>query len=240
MEERIKAMFFDVGRTLVDHNNNAVCERLAQMSKKSVCAVRLLLYGTEEDKALHTLDSLIYPFDAGTFGVERFFKTVRRRLGISSNVSNARIRDSFFHCFSFREGMEPLVKFLSANQFVLGITSNTNRLQWEHWCGAFPVLSPTSGVFDFYTLSFRERLTKPDQRFFETALTQASKTYERQSAKKLLPENCLVFDDETENIRAAKGLGLCGILVGDRGYRDIVRDLRRYHIAVDASIFEHA
>ncbi|OHA00865.1 MAG: hypothetical protein A3C07_02230 [Candidatus Sungbacteria bacterium RIFCSPHIGHO2_02_FULL_47_11] len=95
MGDRIKAIFFDVGGTLVDYDNTAVCLRIAQLSEKSVTVsmVRQLLYGTEEDEGLYTPDSLIYNFNVGAFGVKQFIKTVRRRLGIQSNVTNACIRD---------------------------------------------------------------------------------------------------------------------------------------------------
>lgn len=237
---KIKAMFFDVAKTLLDYDN-AIFERLAQWSGKSTDDIRLLLCGTTKKGALYMPDSLVYRFDAGAIGVKGFTKAVRRKLGISSQTAlNEHIRNSFLYCFYLREGMEPLVRYLS-KQFIVGITSNINRLMWEHWCEEFPFLSPESNVFSFYTLSFREKLMKPGPRFFITAFKEASRIYETHSAKKLLPEECLVFDDRQENILTAEALQMHGILVNERGYRDIVRELRcRYHIVVDLSIFEHA
>lgn len=86
-------------------------------------------------------------------------------------------------------GLLPKLK----KSFKLGVINNGNALAKKYWDERFDF-----SIFDVFTNSAIEGIEKPDPRIFIIAC-------ERIGAK---PENCLFMDDSSENINAAKSLGM--------------------------------
>lgn len=219
----IRCVIFDIGDTLLRYDIGIVCKRLERLSGKSEEHVKKILYYDALD-----LDALVYRFDGGKIDVNTFIQELRLALGISDLIPDARIADALITCFEFPRNFYALLHFLS-DHYLLGVISNINPLHWRHINESFSVFSEHSGIFSFHTLSFREKVLKPDLSIFMIAFANAWRMYRIRHGGDLKVHECLFLDDREANICSAEELGMKSILV-EKGETSILDGLREHGV----------
>lgn len=219
----IRCVIFDIGDTLLRYDIVLVCKRLGRLAGKSEEHVKRVLYGDALDP-----DALVYRFDGGKIDEHVFIQELRLALGISDLVPDVRIADALITCFEFPRNFYALLHFLS-DHYILGVISNINPLHWRHINESFSTISEHSGVFSFHTLSFREKVLKPDLSIFMIAFANAWRMYRIRHGGDLKVHECLFLDDREINVCSAEELGMKSILV-EKGETSIMEGLREHGV----------
>jgi HAD superfamily hydrolase (TIGR01509 family) len=95
----------------------------------------------------------------------------------------------------------PLVQYISANlkpKYKVGLLSNIGR----GWINDFFTVHQLHDLFDAVILSNEEGIIKPNPLVFERAVERLG----------LLPEECVMIDDRTENCQGAEEAGMKSIV----------------------------
>lgn len=109
--------------------------------------------------------------------------------------------DNWKGLMTLKEETYALLKKLRDNGYCLYILSNIGEESYAYCIQHFPFFEDVKGgVF-----SYQEKVVKPDPAIYECLL----KRY------KLLPGECIFFDDEPENVKAACKMGIHAVLFRD-------------------------
>lgn len=189
-KDSIKAIFFDLGRVLIDFNHLQIVEKLSARCENHPRQETQTMFAS----IFRATQSLCSRFDSGHISPEDFHSEICREFRL----------DLSFQAFvtiwneTFKENPEviSLVKQL-ANQYTLVLISNTNPLHFEYILKEFPVIS----LFDASVLSYEAGLCKPDTRIYRTALARAG----------VEPSQSVYIDDILEYVVAAEKIGIRGI-----------------------------
>lgn len=103
-----------------------------------------------------------------------------------------------------------LIRKLRELSYKTYVLSNTNPIMYNHWIdNAFRAEGKTiNDYFDGITVSFQERVCKPDPQIFRNLVERY----------KLNPSETLMLDDSEANCKAARSIGLQAIQVRPSGF----------------------
>lgn len=180
-----RAILFDLGRVLVDFDQDIIAKRLIERSTKSF----------NEVLAFYQKTNIIYDFESGKLNPEQVLQSVNECFGLSLEMEE--FKSLWSDIFFESKEMEKVVDALRG-RFRLFIISDTNILHYEHIAARFPVIHK----FEEHILSFKVGVRKPDPKIFEAALKRASC-----SAKE-----AIFIDDKEKNVEGARRLGITGIV----------------------------
>lgn len=179
-----KIIIFDIGGVLVHLDWDAVLTPMTKLSSKGAAAVRQEVVNGPTVKL-----SML-----GDIGPRELYTTLCGNLGVELEYQEfLRI---WVRLLRANEEILPLVERLkSSHKLVLG--SNTDEIH-HTYCEQHIA---SMGHFDESFLSFQMGLLKPDPQFFLHILTKLGAA----------PSDCVFIDDTTENVEAARGVGMTGL-----------------------------
>lgn len=196
----IRAVFFDLGRVLIDFDFEPAFRRLA---RHCPCTPRQI-----ENYFLESGLEVLY--DGGKISTAAFCRQVRRALG--HRLDHGSFRRIWNDIFTPKPAMIRLALRLKKAGYRLALVSNTNAMHYAHLLRRYPFLRR----FDARVPSFRVRVRKPDPRIYRRALALC----------RVRPEEVFYIDDRRDLTEAASSLGIRShAFDGDR--RRLERELRR-------------
>lgn len=196
----VKAVLSDLGRVLLHFDNHIFYRKLAGCASLSYEEIARLAFDHGE---------LVRLFDGGRMEPRDFYERVTARTGASLGY------DEFFavynDIFSPVPGTLDVLRGLKAPGRRLALVSNTDPMRFGFIRRRFPEIL----IFDDYVLSYEVGAIKPDRAIYDEAIRRAG----------CRPDEAVFIDDIAENVEAAAGLGIKGV-VFKAGETDLAAALR--------------
>ena len=180
-----RAILFDLGRVLIDFDQDIIAKRLIERSAKSF----------DEVLAFYRNTNVIYDFESGKLEPHQVLQSVNECFGLALGMEE--FKSLWSDIFFENKEMEKVVDTLRG-RYRLFIISDTNILHYEYIAARFPVIHK----FEGHVLSFRVGVRKPHPKIFEAALKRAS----------CPAEETIFIDDKEQNVEGARQLGITGIV----------------------------
>lgn len=180
---QIDAVFFDLGKVLVDFDLARAIEGARARTHLSISEIRARVVSTR-----------IYEFEKGQISIEEFFGSLAEDLEFQGSVQE--LRALFDDIFSEMPHNVAAARAL-AGQVRLGLISNTNASHIafvEHNFDFFP-------LFECRVYSHEVQLRKPDPAIYLHALEKMGVSAERS----------IFIDDLADNVRGAEACGMQAI-----------------------------
>jgi putative hydrolase of the HAD superfamily len=178
----IKTLFFDIGNVLVFFSHSRMCKQVGEICGMSEQAVNELLF----EKGW------------GIFYERGELSSRELEFVFSQHAPVKFSREKFFHAlsniFEPNPDIYPIISQLKEKGYQLVVVSNTCEAHFEHQLKTFEIIK----AFDKHILSHQIGSRKPEQQFFDKALTISG------SPK----EECFYIDDVVEYVEAAKLFGI--------------------------------
>ena len=181
----IDVIVFDLGGVIVNGNFKSPLGMLFDNSGTVI--------NKTKDKS--NFSNLLRFYDMGKISVADFHEKINDHLDIELSFDEF-ISASNEAIEAGDDGIEEIVRSLS-KKYQLAILSNTNPVHYEHIKEKYSVI----GLFDHILLSYEMGAVKPDAAAYEKLMNATS----------MLPSKHLFIDDRSENINAAKEIGMDGI-----------------------------
>ncbi|MBI3252133.1 MAG: HAD family phosphatase [Candidatus Omnitrophica bacterium] len=176
----VKAVLFDLGKVLFHFNFKPAFRRLARVAAL-----------TPEDIGDYFVDSgLEVLYDSGRIGSLDFYRRVKKTLGLSLNYPQ--FKKIWNEIFTPNLTVIRLVRRLKKKSRLV-LISNTNAMHFEYLRSRYAVL----GDFDKCILSYKEKVRKPDERIYRSAIR----------ACKARPHEIFYIDDRSDLTKAAGAMG---------------------------------
>jgi putative hydrolase of the HAD superfamily len=178
----IRSILFDLGNVLVPFEVDRAYAALAANSGLPA-----------EEVATRVRDSGLYGvYESGGLETEEFLEEFSALLGLNCSMPEFReIWNSIF--LAETATSESLIVELK-QQYRLVLLSNTNELHFGWLRERYPILNH----FDAYTLSYKEKAMKPDERIYAAAVANAQ----------CEPGECFFTDDIQRYVEAARSYGI--------------------------------
>jgi HAD superfamily hydrolase (TIGR01509 family) len=180
VSKKIKAIVFDLGKTLVKIEYKPLITNLSLDGRYNEIELFKFLEGPAQE------------FEKGEINSESFYRVVEKELKLGISLEKFK----FAWCSvatEYVDGMERLLKILNA-KYPIYMLSNTNELHFEYIMRKFPVLNC---MRDFF-LSYEIGVMKPSDEIYLYML----KTLRLNSSEVIL------IDDKEENVTSAERLGI--------------------------------
>ena len=180
----IKAVFFDLGKVLLDFDKNVIVERFREKSGLS-----------DHDIAVAVDLYRVADLESGLTPAREFFQHVVTALNLNITYDEFIIlwSDIFTEIPEMIELSQKLKK-----KYQTYIASNTDPIHFPFLFMNYKWMSQFAG----FALSYELKARKPEKEFFERALAKFQ----------LQPSECAYMDDIEENVTAANAVGIHSIL----------------------------
>lgn len=192
MSNRIRHIFFDFGRTIVEHPEDGAGLRIVKATGVTDEADAARIRDVVFSAAKYAND-----LDDGSITREQYKELLRGDLPERLHEYALAAADYHISALPVLPGMLELLRKLKADGYKLYITSNLDEKHASEMKDT--VIAP---YFDAMLFSSHIRIRKPHAAFFETALTQFG----------LRAEECLFIDDLADNVAAAEACGIKSLL----------------------------
>jgi putative hydrolase of the HAD superfamily len=198
----VQAVIFDLGRVLVDIDNQFLVETLFK--------------GLETDN-LQELgrktmsDPAMVEFNTGRMGAEEFHRRMCDTYKIEPDFEI--FKKQWCEIFTTMDGMQNLIKHISKD-VTMGLLSDTDPIHWNHIKKTWPWI----GEIRNPTLSYEIGVMKPNAEIYLTAARNVNTP----------PEQCLFIDDLQANIEGAQDVGMQGIRF--ETVEALARELQKMHL----------
>ena len=188
----IKAVFFDFGRTIVQHPEDGVgLEIVRETGVENEADARLVR------DAVFSVSKYANFIDEGSMTRETYKELLTKDVPPHLVPYALKAADYPISRLPIIDGMKELLTKLRTDGFKLYITSNLD----EYHAAQMPH-TETARYFDGMLFSSKIRVRKPYAEFFNTALDMFG----------VKAEECLFIDDLEENVRAAEMCGIRGLV----------------------------
>ncbi|HTS03064.1 MAG TPA: HAD-IA family hydrolase [Thermoanaerobaculia bacterium] len=194
----IRALLLDLGNVLVGFDHSLTLARLEEATGKPAASLRPHVYGPA-----------VRAFELGRLDTDAFFRAAEAAAGLP-RVPDAVWIPAWRDIFTRDEAALALLPRLAAGVDPI-LVSNTNALHWE---GVLRVAPELARFFPRRALSFEVGAAKPDPAHFVAALALAGAA----------PHESVFADDRTENVDAARAMGIDAFRV--TGAKDLAGALR--------------
>lgn len=186
----IKAVFFDLGKVLLQFDHNDIINRL--LSRTAPDAVRAeglfrFLFDAKE--------GLCNRYDEGTITSRDFFLEIDKMFSLG--MVYGEFAPLWNDIFTENTDVASLMSRVRDTGRPVYLLSNVNELHWEFVKGRFPVLSRMDG----WVLSYEVKSKKPAPAIYRAALDMAGAG----------PGETVFIDDLDENTAAAASCGIKGL-----------------------------
>lgn len=182
----IKNIVMDMGNVLIDYAPQKTLERYCRSEEEK----RMIM------EQLFCSDIWIMG-DRGEIVNDERYALVKEHLPESMHGTLRLVVDHWQEDLAPMPGAEEFVRKCRADGYRMYVLSNACQLFYEY----FP-RNIDETLFDGIMVSSSVKLIKPDPRIYELLCS----TYD------LIPEECVFIDDRPENVEAARGIGMKGIV----------------------------
>ncbi len=181
----IKAIIFDLGGVLLRTADFSPRERLAARLGMARSELEEFIFGGESGERAQK----------GEITIQEHWENLRRQLNSSPQEFKA-ILDEFFSCDDLDLVLIDSIQKLHQS-YKIALLSNA----WDDLRQTLHERWNINGLFDELIISAEVKMVKPDPRIFHLALERL----------KVLPSEAVFIDDITENVEAARKVGLHAI-----------------------------
>ena len=188
----IKNIFFDFGRTIVEHPEDGAGLRILQK------------YGAETEEDARLVQSVIFSvpkyinfLDEGSLDRDEYKRLALAELPQRLHRVALKAADYPITELSVLPGMKELVQSLRARGFKLYITSNLDELHAKQMYS-----TEVATWFDGMIFSSEVKARKPSAEFFKAACDRFGAD----------PAECLFIDDLEENVKGGEAFGIKGLV----------------------------
>lgn len=199
----IKAIIFDLGNVTIKFDETSTFKKWASCGKKSFDEVKRYYQNSPTRKA----------FERGEITPKRFYDRFVKDLGLKLNYDD--FKENYCNIFTKNAEVEEIIKALKGKVKLI-LLSNTNVLQYEFSKRKFKIINE----FDYYVLSYKVGLRKPNPSIFLKAVKQSG----------FLPFNCAYFDDIREFIFIARFFGIKAFQY--RNIKKLKKDLKSIGVLI--------
>jgi putative hydrolase of the HAD superfamily len=183
----IRCVISDLGKVVVSFDNSIFFAKMAECCP----------YSKEDvDNLTTTHFYLIELFDKGELTPHEFYRRVIETF--KADIEYEKFFSIYNDVFSLNPEVLNILKKLKG-RYRLVLLSNTDVMRYGFIKKRFPEIL----IFDDYVLSYEVGAMKPDPQIYRVALKRA----------RAKPEECVFIDDIKENVDAAIGLGIRGIIM---------------------------
>lgn len=183
----IRCVISDLGKVVVSFDNSIFFAKMAECCP----------YSKEDvDNLTTTHFYLIELFDKGELTPHEFYRRVIETF--KADIDYEKFFSIYNDVFSLNPEVLNILKKLKG-RYRLVLLSNTDVMRYGFIKKRFPEIL----IFDDYVLSYEVGAMKPDPQIYRVALKRA----------RAKPEECVFIDDIKENVDAAIGLGIRGIVI---------------------------
>ena len=188
--KKIKAVFFDLGKVLLDFRHEEIVGRLlARSSDREAKAPDLFRFLFDRDEGLCNL------YDEGRISSADFYREIDARFSLRADFPA--FAELWNGIFTENTRVSSLMRRVREKRPVF-LLSNVNELHWEFARKTFPALSEMDG----WVLSCRVKAKKPSPGIYASALETAG----------IGPGESIFIDDLEDNVTGAEESGIRGIL----------------------------
>ncbi len=197
----IRCVISDLGKVLIFFDNSIFYRKLAAFTP----------FDVKEIAARVNVHSEIgEAFDTGRLSPQGFYEKALEAL--EAELSCEDFFAMYNDVFSLNRPVVDILSRLKALSCRMVMLSNTDVERFGFIRNRFPEVM----LFDHYVLSYEEGYMKPDPRIFVVALGKAEAA----------PAECVFIDDRSENIEAARRLGMHAIhFLEDTNLRSALNEL---------------
>lgn len=182
----IQAVIFDMGRVLVNIDNQLLVEKL----------FKGLNTNDPQELGRHTMsDPAMVEFNCGRIPDEEFHRRMCEQYGLEPNFET--FKSLWCEIFYPMDGMEDLVRSVSKKTTV-GLLSDTDPIHWNFIRNRWPWI----GQIKNPTLSYEIGVMKPNAAIYLAAAQHV----------RTPPPQCLFIDDLQANVDGARAVGMQGLL----------------------------
>lgn len=180
--KKIKAVLFDLGKVILHFDFTPAFKRLSALTGLS----REQIEGFFKSSGLEVL------YDGGKITSRRFHSQIKKGLGHDLNFEE--FKGIWNRIFKPNLEIVSLIRELKP-RYRLILVSNTNQMHFEYILKRYPIVK----YFDEHILSYKEKVRKPDERIYRTAMR----------ACRAKAHEILYIDDREDLTAAAKDIGFC-------------------------------
>lgn len=188
--KEIKAVFFDLGKVLLDFRHEEIVGRLLSRSlDRDTKAPALYRFLFDREEGLCNL------YDEGRISSGDFYQEIDERFSLRAGFPE--FAELWNGIFTENAEVSSIMRRVREKRPVF-LLSNVNELHWEFAKDRFAALSQMDG----WVLSCRVKAKKPSPGIYAAALGMAG----------IGPGESVFIDDLEENVSAAEASGIHGIL----------------------------
>lgn len=199
----IRAIFFDLGKLLVDFDWNTAAEHI---SRKSELKITEIIYRC-------TASDIAIAFECGQLDSKEFLEKLK--LSLKFRGTDNELHSLWTEIFTpIHNNIELLYRLKP--HYTLGLISNTNSLHFDYICNTYNFTKE----FDRLILSYEVGVMKPARQIFEKAIAGMS----------LHSEEILFIDDIEKNLDGATDLGWRTIHY--TGHDALIKNLQIFNVII--------
>lgn len=193
----IKLFVFDLGNVILPFEHRQIATKLYEQSrdKARFAPDEIFTFMFERDKGF------INDYETGRISSEEFFGQLKERYKL--DITFEAFRDIWNPIFWENPEVKDAILYLKSKGYPIFLLSNTNELHFSYIIEQYPIVH----VMDEWILSFEAGVKKPDKRIYEMI-------FEKMDVDK---DEVFYIDDIERYVKAAKGLGIQGMVFKDAG-----------------------
>lgn len=181
-------IYFDLGKVILEFDHVRGCQQVADVTGITSKLVEEVMFGSGLEVQFET--GLMSPSEFA----ERFFEASGGR------CEPTELFRAMSDIFTRNESIFPLIRSLAAQQFPIGILSNTCWAHWDLVCREFGIINECFTANRI--LSFEVQSMKPDGKIYQAAIDAVGEA----------PSEIFFVDDRPENVAGALAAGLDAVL----------------------------
>jgi len=189
MKPKIKFVFFDMGKVLLEFDHQRLTDQVAALTSTNPKEMEAILF--------HPPHDLENRFERGELNAEEFHRSLCEVVG--SEVDKDDLMLAVADIFWLNTSIVHVVAQLRGVNFPIAVLSNTCEAHWEHAKAKFSLVGQ---LFDESVLSYEEQSMKPDGKIYQSAIELAKRLVGCET------EEIFFVDDKQENVDAAITAGM--------------------------------
>lgn len=213
MDNRIKAVIFDLGRVLIDFDHLIAARKIIRFTGKDKTDIFNLFFDSHLTKE----------FEEGQISPEVFFAKVKEALELKLSYAEfLPIWNEIFFLNRHNDEVQTVARALK-NSYKTALLTNVNILHFEYLKERFDIFSP----FHHIITSFEVKVRKPEAAIYRKALEILD----------VSPHEAFYTDDRPELIASAKELGIRAFVF--TGPEQLKNDLVASGVRLEAAHLEN-